>query len=232
MSTAAISHNTTSTVAKMTRAEAQILAHYSAGETVIQIAKSTGALKDDIDFTIDALAGGNRGRARDLALEWQTRVKAVAAARGHADPTIIPAPARPAPPVHRVPALPAVTAAAQDTGADLIADLLNRARISEIPRLVRAAEKITELVDQLGQQLTAHEQEQKLRDEAAKLEARLAEIKQQLNPKRPVLSDVDTSSPLVDAKAVRAWAVANNVECPDRGRIPGNVLAAYQQQGS
>lgn len=35
-----------------------------------------------------------------------------------------------------------------------------------------------------------------------------------------------------DAKAVRAWANSNGHTVPERGRIPGAVLAAFQQAGN
>ena len=31
-----------------------------------------------------------------------------------------------------------------------------------------------------------------------------------------------------NAKAVRSWAQANGYDVPDRGRIPGQILAAYE----
>ncbi len=31
-----------------------------------------------------------------------------------------------------------------------------------------------------------------------------------------------------NAKAVRSWAQSNGYDIPDRGRIPGEILAAYQ----
>ena len=34
-----------------------------------------------------------------------------------------------------------------------------------------------------------------------------------------------------DAKAVRAWAAANDIEVPARGRIPGSVIEQYQAAG-
>lgn len=41
-----------------------------------------------------------------------------------------------------------------------------------------------------------------------------------------------TSASAYDAKAVRAWATANDVTVPARGRIPGAVVEQYQAAGN
>jgi hypothetical protein len=41
-----------------------------------------------------------------------------------------------------------------------------------------------------------------------------------------------TVTPLVDTKAVRAWAQANGIELAKRGRIPTDVISQYQAAGN
>ena len=56
------------------------------------------------------------------------------------------------------------------------------------------------------------------------LEAQLRDAKQEL---RGGDEDATPAAGGYDAKTVRAWAAANDVDCPDRGRIPQPVLAAW-----
>jgi hypothetical protein len=210
-------------VSKMTRDEARILAHYAAGETSRQIATSTGLSPDEIGLALDALAGNDRDRAQRLAMQWQARAKAVAAARGVSAPPAprpIPAPATAEPEPPKAPKVEAV---------DTIADLIGRAIATDIPRFVRLADKVQDLLDQLDEQLAEHEKGKKLRAEAEQLEQRLAQIKRELSPKRATPAPA-VPAPAVDSKAIRAWAAANGVDCPDRGRIPSSVLAAFSEQ--
>jgi hypothetical protein len=205
-------HAVAATVARMSRDEAKILAHYSAGETVRQIVAATGSTAGDVELTIDALAGGNRQRAHDLALEYaerQTQTTAKAA----------------------TPSAP-VTSAAQDTTVDLLADLLNRAVAREVPRLVRDAEKISDLLDELEKHVKEHERGQALRAEAASLEARLAEIRQQLGSARrqPAGRSVSARPASAgDSRRIRAWAAENSVPCSTHGVLPRSVREAYEK---
>lgn len=129
-----------------------------------------------------------------------------------------------APNVVRQPGPPPVE---NDPPQDTIADLIQRAVSSEVPRLVKAADRIGDLVDQLEKDVAEHERSRELRAEAERLEQRLAQIRQQLGhkpagPGRPAGE--------VSPKAVRAWAAANGVDCPKLGRVPGSVMAAYAAQ--
>ncbi len=130
------------------------------------------------------------------------------------------APERPA--VFRQPGPPAVE---NNPPQDVIADLIQRAVSSEVPRLVKLADKVQDLVDQLEVDVAEHERSAELRAEAARLEARLTEIRGQLTGKRP-------SSPTPqghDNKAIRAWAATRGLDCPARGRIPRTVLEAFEE---
>lgn len=69
-------------------------------------------------------------------------------------------------------------------------------------------------------------------DNAAKLRAALADFVAAARkvggrtraPQRPVPGGYDP-------KAVRAWASANKIDLPARGRIPGSVLEQYRNAG-
>lgn len=105
---------------------------------------------------------------------------------------------------------------------DGISAIIARAIATERPKLVAAADRIADLADDLETQLAEYERSADLQAKAAKLEAELAEIRGQLGTTQPLV---------VDPK--RAWAAAAGVECPRHGRVPGSVVAAYQQaQGS
>lgn len=194
-------------VAALTLDEAKILAYYATpGQGYADVAKETGASKDEVIRVVEKVANNNRAYAKTLALEWQ-RINGTA---------------RPAPPA----ATPSPRT--QLVTAPTYADLIGRAIATEVPRLVRLADKVQDLVDQLEEQLTEHEKGQALREEAARLEQRLAQIKQELAPKRgAAAAPVDEAS--VDTKAIRSWAAANGVECKASGRIPAAVLAAYEK---
>lgn len=120
----------------------------------------------------------------------------------------------------------ATDAARPPAREDPIAQLIRRAVATDVPRLVKAADKIQDLVDQLEAEVEAHERGAELRAEAERIEARLAEIKAQLGGKRAAHSVLTEK---VDTKAVRKWAAANGIECPNRGRIPRAVMAAYEE---
>lgn len=118
---------------------------------------------------------------------------------------------------------PMVEAPRQRSG---IAALLDRAANTGVPRLIKVADKIQELAEQLEQEVAEHERGAELRAEAERLEARLAEIKGQLGGKRPA----PAAGARVDTKAVRAWAAKNGMDCPARGRVPHAVMQAYERR--
>lgn len=194
------------TAADLNRDEAKILAHYAAGETLDEIAVSAGTGKDEVVRVVGEIAAHNRAYAKTLTLEWQRNHSGRNGSAPKLTPVVVP----------------------KQVNNDVIADLLNRAIGTDVPRLVRLADKVQDLIDQLEEQLTEHEQGQALRAEAAQLEQRLASIKQQLNPKRTAAA---AAAPAVtDSKTVRAWAKASGVDCPTHGRVPASVLAAYARR--
>lgn len=187
------------TVARMTSDDAKILTGYAAGETSRQIALSAGLSVDEVNLTIESLAKGDKDVAQKLAATWEAQ--ALLEARD---------------------SFAAAT-------PDLIADLLNRAVATEVPRLVRAADKISDLVDQLEAQLAEHEREHALRTEADKLEARLAEIRAELKAQRGPGAGGDAGPTAVHPRQIRAWAAENGFDCPAKGRLPEAVIAAYRK---
>jgi hypothetical protein len=238
---------------KLTRDQAKVLAHYAAGEASKTICVNTGFDMAFVGRILDEHAGNDRARAQQLVLEYQEHAKAVAAAKGTspAAAAALTRPAAPAKPAAAAkPAAPAEQAdsdvpAVQDSvepgtvepdasAGDGIGRLLEQADATDDPRLQRTAAKVRELVDGLRTDLAEHLRETQLRAEQLHLQVRLAEIKNLLRPRRaqPVLPAAVTASNTVmaapDARAVRAWATEQGVDCPARGRIPGAVLATYQ----
>jgi hypothetical protein len=114
---------------------------------------------------------------------------------------------------------------AQQERRDVVADLIQRATASEVPRLVKAADRIQDLVDQLEKDVAEHELSAELRAEAERLEARLAEIRGQIGGKRAASP---ASRKTHDNRAIREWAASAGIECPARGRIPRSVVEAFE----
>jgi hypothetical protein len=237
---------TRTTVSRLTRDQAKILAHYAAGEATKTICVNTGFDMAVVGRVLDEHAGNDRARAHQLVLNYQEHAKTVAAAKG-TSPT-----AAAVWPRTTVPTTPAAAAAGTTEpstmepgttepdapAGDAIGALLDQAEASGDPRLQRAATKIRELVDGLRTDLAEHLREAQLRAEQAQLQNRLAQIKDLLRPRRtqPVLPPAGTAAAAADSKAaaadskvVRAWAAEQGLDCPARGRLPGGVLAAYQR---
>ncbi len=64
---------------------------------------------------------------------------------------------------------------------------------------------------------------------ASKLEAALAPfIEKATKAGRKTARKAGTRSSAKDTNAVREWARANGMKVSDRGRVPGNVVAAYE----
>lgn len=195
------------TVAAMSREEARILAHFAAGESVDQVASVTRLPRAEVALAVDSLAKNNRNLAQNLATAWQ---RANPGERGQGQPAQLPRPRPPAP-----------------VESDPISAKLDRAALSGVARLERLAEKIHDLLDQLEAELGLHERGRALREEQAKLQERLAQIKAELRGDRPASSAPEPEPS--GNRAVRAWAAENGIECPARGRVPARVLDAYRE---
>lgn len=185
--------------AQLSDVEALVLAGYGEGsKTVDVIVAETGLRPNVVSSIIARLAENDRKRARDLLDAWEALAQPQAEPEPVAGPTSQPEPA-----------------------GDAIADVIARAVATEVPKLVRAADKISDLVDQLEKELATHERTAALRVEQEQLAARLAEIQQELGVRHAAV-------PTDDGKVIRAWAAENRVACPARGRVPAAVRARYQ----
>lgn len=88
-------------------------------------------------------------------------------------------------------------------------------------KIRKQADRTLEQVQRLANLVNVYEDAAEARAEIARLEQELAEAKRKLKPQK--LHAVP-----VDAKAIRAWAAANDVACPARGPLPASVVEAYQ----
>lgn len=197
------------TVADLSREQAKILAHYAAGESADEIAMRTRLDRNLVINTIQTVAKGNRNLAQNMAMTWQSL-------NPEARTTPSPAPAAAPTPIRPV----------RPDGSDTVRATLRRAIQSGQPKMRRLADRIDDLIGELETLLGEHERTAELREEARKLEQRLAEIKSQLSRKRPSPESAGDAAPATSQ--VRAWAHDAGVECPARGRIPARVMEAYQ----
>lgn len=107
---------------------------------------------------------------------------------------------------------------------DTTDDLLRKARSNPSKRIQTAAKRAQEAVNRVQALLAEDEGKAEARRKVAELERQLREAKAALRG-----SSVAASVSAIDTKAVRAWAGANGVEVPARGRIPQTVVAAYTE---
>lgn len=199
------------TVAKLTANEAKILALFASGETLDLISQKTSTKRAEVDHIVMEIANFNVGHARELAVTWQRKN----------NPGLIGS--APTPEVEG-PSLPTIAKGQlAKTPVEPIANLINRAVASKVPKLIRLADRIQDLVDDLEAQLKDHDRGAALRTEQKQLEQRLAEIRRELGGSAPAAG----KSTAADNKAVREWARSNGVACPERGKIPRAVFEAY-----
>jgi ATPase subunit of ABC transporter with duplicated ATPase domains len=113
-------------------------------------------------------------------------------------------------------------------------DLIDEGKASSVARVRRAAEKAQAALDHLAAVIdeTREAEAAKRAAEAEKAAARrkVAELEAQLAAAKAALrgKPAPTAAPTGDAKAIRAWAAANGVECPTRGKVPAAVVEAYR----
>lgn len=127
---------------------------------------------------------------------------------------------------------------------DSTVTLLTRARASESKRIQALGRKISDQLDDLHERLDAEDRRQREKAEQARrreeerrkaAEERnraAAEVKaaeEALRKARAKLrGSTATPADAHSARAVRAWAADNGVECPSRGRVPSRVIEAYK----
>lgn len=101
----------------------------------------------------------------------------------------------------------------------------------QLERALDALTKLQDLVTEDENTRQAREQAQRekeaARAEVQRLQEQLRAAREKLNgPKKPRTSD-STTGDEPPAKVIRAWAADNDVDCPDRGRVPAHVRQAY-----
>jgi hypothetical protein len=112
-------------------------------------------------------------------------------------------------------------------------DLIDEGKASSFAKVRRAAEKAQAALDALAAAIedtrlaeaakrAAAAEKEAARRKVAELERQLAEAKAALRGK-PAPAPTGTA----EAKTVRAWAAANGIDCPTRGKVPAAVVDAY-----
>jgi hypothetical protein len=126
-----------------------------------------------------------------------------------------------------------VTTAAPVPG-DLLTALIERGKNAKRAGTRTKAARLETLVRDLEAALDA-EAEQARKAAAAKAErekaaAEVKKLQEQLRAARAKLGKTPKPATTAgaDPKTVRAWARENGVDCPTSGRLPGNVIDAYQ----
>lgn len=114
---------------------------------------------------------------------------------------------------------PSAPAAAKGAADDLLA----AAERSPSKRIQAAGKRAQAALDKVRDLIEADAGKAAARARVARLEAELRAAKAALKG-TPV-----ADAPSVDTKAVRAWAEANGVAVPARGRIPQAIVAAYTE---
>lgn len=129
-----------------------------------------------------------------------------------------PAP-RPTPPITHIrkdpPPMNTLQAVPKDTARPPASTLAGH----DDKRIARAAQKVLAAEADLDTAWDTHAAKAQLRAKRDKLRRQLAEVEAELKG-GPVR---------VDAKTIRAWAQANDVECPGSGIVPRHVVDAYHQ---
>lgn len=107
--------------------------------------------------------------------------------------------------------------------------LIDRGLQSDSPAIVKKATKLSKLATELETMLEEYRTGQAERDKAAAeareelaiLDRRRAELQAIVKPARRTTPDPETAK-------IRAWAVAQGLEVPERGRIGAELRARYE----
>lgn len=100
------------------------------------------------------------------------------------------------------------------------------------PQVQDQAARARVLLGGLRRRHAADQELAAISSEAEELEQRLAELRAREAELAPAKKAGRRVSPSYDAPAVRAWAKAAGVDCPDRGRVPKAVLDAWRAAGA
>jgi hypothetical protein len=91
----------------------------------------------------------------------------------------------------------------------------------------RAAQRVVDALTHLDRALADADRAERIREQAR---AEIRDLEEKLAAARRRLTDplaAPTHKAKADLKRIRTWAHENNIDCPDRGRIPQRVLDAY-----
>jgi hypothetical protein len=103
---------------------------------------------------------------------------------------------------------------------DPLDDLLARAAKSVRPATVKLGERLAQLRDELVAAVDGEEEAVRARAEVDRLEQLLREARAK--------AGLGAGKTNPNAKAVRAWARDNGVDCPRRGVLPARVVDAWR----
>jgi Lsr2 len=195
-----------------------ILAAYAAGDQIAEIVTDLNLPRALVANTVDQLCGYDRARAARVVEDLEAgRPPAPAREPEPApEPTGEPEPQKPAPP---------------DPGPEPrnFEELLAAATTSGIPAATKLADRIRHDVDELAALLATARAEQAARAKVDRLRAALAKAEAELTSITGTGGARGSALPPgVEGKAVRAWAAEQGLACPAHGRIPKDVIAAYQ----
>lgn len=219
---------------RLTGDEYQILRKFADGKEPGVIGKELGIAYRKVADTM-VMCDGDRARAREL-VKAEERAELVGASR----------PARPRPNATvpaAVPPAPAAPASEPEpdpepdavSEPESLEELLGRADRSSDAQTRRLSARARALLVDLRNRLRSEEQRAAAAERVRELERQLAAARTALKavtapPGRAVAAAPATSSGGLGAesKVIREWAARNKVPCPDRGRIPREVVDAYR----
>lgn len=183
----------------------EILRRYANGADLRSISTDLGVDHEEVVSVVSEL-GFQRGRASEELRKL--------AAEGHPVAAPVDVVVEPKPPKVTVTAKPPVR-----TGHQVLADAEAAGG-----RLAARAAKIREQLAELGRDLLAQAEVITAEKRVEQLRAELAAAAEQLKKLKP-----SAGGPPPKTKPVREWAAANGITCPKAGRIPRDVMTAYEE---
>lgn len=187
-------------------------------ESIGLVAASHKLTVDDVKSLVEKYGYPDAQAMRRHAFELSTSADQPQTAR----PTPAPRPTAPRPTAARQP----------DQQPNMVEALLATGERSTKARTRNLSKKIAEMLVDLRaavlDERKAHEQAERkarLKAEVAELERQLVEKKKALVGRKPGKS---STTPAGNAAEIRAWAAKHSVACPAFGRVPGDVVEAYE----
>jgi WhiB family redox-sensing transcriptional regulator len=188
----------------------QIIEALLDGVTVQEVAETHDWLRDRVLDLINSKPGWRHDPATDTVLVGDgTRGEPVVDLRIEPKTTAEPAPAD------------------QDLALGL-EELLRRGDHSESAATRAAAKKARAAVEELQERVRTEAAEKQVRDRIAALQKEMETAQAQLRELRPGKATARRSgSAGPTPKEMRAWAASNGITCPAMGRVPQDVVDAY-----